>query len=128
MNINHKFKRKLNNCQPYTQLEFFPLPDNPQISSIPLSGKIAQQQAIFQKPQKLQVESIPGVSPKERNRYQVRLGDKAIASELTCDDAAKLANLIKRKRLTPAIEFLEQRGICSEEAQVFLLSAIGGEG
>jgi hypothetical protein len=90
MNINHKFKRKLNNCQPYTQLEFFPLPDNPQISSIPLSGKIAQQQAIFQKPQKLQVESIPGVSPKERFRYQVRLGDRIIATQLDIDDALEV--------------------------------------
>src|SRR5690349_2242414 len=71
------------------QLELFPVlskPQKHQASNIPLSGKIAQQQAIFQKPRKPQIESIPGVSPKRRDRYQVTVGDKAIASELTCDD------------------------------------------
>jgi hypothetical protein len=41
--------------------------------------------------------------------------------------AARLAELIKQQSLTDSIQFLEQRGICSEEAQVFLLSAIGGK-
>lgn len=91
------------------QLKLFPIP----VAALP-------------SPRKPQVVSIPGVSPKDPYRYQVKLGGKAIASELTADDAAKLANLIKRKRLTPALDFLEERGILCQEAQVFLLSAIGG--
>ena len=76
--------------------------------------------------QKPQVISIPGTSPKDPYRYRVTLGSKAIASELTADDAAKLANLIKQQRLTDWLQFLQERGIVSEEALVFLLSAIGG--
>jgi hypothetical protein len=81
----------------------------------------------FHNRQKPQIESTPGISPKERDRYRVMIGDKVVASQLNADDAAKLADLIKRKRLTPSIEFLEERGIVSEQAQLFLLTAIGGE-
>ncbi|HEY9671315.1 MAG TPA: hypothetical protein V6D11_07720 [Waterburya sp.] len=88
------------------------------------AGKIAQQQAIFQKPQ---ISSVPNVSPKERNRYQVTLGDRLIVSGLNVDDATKLTSLIRRKQLTPAIEFLEKRGIVSEQAQLLMLTVIGGE-
>jgi hypothetical protein len=80
----------------------------------------------FIKRQKPQISSVPGTHPLERNRYRVTVGGKAIASNLTADDAAKLANLIKRKRLTPAIEFLEQREIFDEQTQRKLMAAIGG--
>lgn len=76
------------------------------------------------KSRKPQIESIPGVSPRDRNRYQVVLGGKAICTRLDASDAAQLASLIQKRRLTDAIEFLEERGLISEQAQVFLLTAI----
>jgi hypothetical protein len=43
------------------------------------------------KPQKSQISSIPGVSPKQRNRYQVQLGDEILGTHLTLDEALSLA-------------------------------------
>jgi hypothetical protein len=43
------------------------------------------------KPQKPQISSIPGVSPKLRNRYQVRLGDELLGTHLTIDEAIRVA-------------------------------------
>jgi hypothetical protein len=40
---------------------------------------------------KPQVSSIPGVSPKERRRYQVKIGDRIIASHLDIDDALAIS-------------------------------------
>lgn len=55
---------------PYQQLELFPLP---------------------KKRQKPQISSIPGVSPKERDRYRVMIGDRILGDKLTLDEALKLA-------------------------------------
>lgn len=44
---------------------------------------------------------------------------------LATDDAARLAELIKQQKLTDSLQFLQERGICSKEAQIFLLSSIG---
>lgn len=96
--------------------EFKPGAEFRQLELFPLSSRR----------EKAQISSIVGTHPLERNRYRVTVGGKTIASKLTADDAAKLANLIKRKRLTPAIEFLEQRGIFDEQTQRKLMAAIGG--
>jgi hypothetical protein len=45
----------------------------------------------LKKKRKLQVECIKGSSPKELRRYQVKLGDEIIASQLTCIEAFELA-------------------------------------
>lgn len=45
----------------------------------------------LKKRQKPQISSIPGVSPKERNRYQVMIGDEVIAARLTSDEAFEVA-------------------------------------
>jgi hypothetical protein len=44
-----------------------------------------------QKQQKPQISSIPGIPPKERNRYRVMLGDEILGNRLTLDEALKLA-------------------------------------
>jgi hypothetical protein len=98
--------------------EFKPGAEFRQLELFPLAAKR----------QKPQISSIPGTHPLERNRYQVTVGSKAIASELDADDASQLAKLIEKRQLTALIEFLEQRGILNQQVQVFLLSAIGGEG
>jgi hypothetical protein len=41
---------------------------------------------------KPQIVSIPGISPKERNRYRVVLGDRILGDRLTLDEAIALAN------------------------------------
>jgi hypothetical protein len=40
---------------------------------------------------KPQISSIPGVSPKQRNRYCVSLGTQILGDRLTIDEAIKLA-------------------------------------
>ena len=40
---------------------------------------------------KAQIESIPGISPKRRDRYRVVFGDRILAAYLTIDEALKLA-------------------------------------
>jgi hypothetical protein len=45
----------------------------------------------LQKKQRPQIECIKGTSPKESRRYQVKLGDEIIASQLTCIEAFELA-------------------------------------
>lgn len=37
-----------------------------------------------------------------------------------------LVNLIRQQRFTDSIQLLEERGIVTEQAQLFLLTAIGG--
>ena len=52
------------------QLELFPLPG---------------------KAEKAQISSIPGASPKERNRYRVTIGTRILGDRLTADQAQRLA-------------------------------------
>jgi hypothetical protein len=49
------------------------------------------QKVAFQKRQKPQIVSVPGVSPKERNRYQVRLDNQILGDRLALDEALALA-------------------------------------
>jgi hypothetical protein len=44
------------------------------------------------KPHKPQISSIPGISPKERDRYRVVLGREILGERLTLDEAIALAN------------------------------------
>ena len=73
-----------------------------------------------------QIKSIPGTHPSIKNRYQLTLGSKTIASQLDADEASRLAGLIRERDLTGAIEFLEGCDLLDQEVQVFLLGAIGG--
>ena len=41
--------------------------------------------------QKPQISSIPGVSPKQRDRYRVVFGDEVLGDQLTLDEAIALA-------------------------------------
>lgn len=40
---------------------------------------------------KPQIVSIPGASPKQRDRYRVVLGERILADKLTLDEALKVA-------------------------------------
>lgn len=42
---------------------------------------------------KPQISSIPGISPKQRNRYRVMLGSEILGDFLTIDEAVNLAKL-----------------------------------
>jgi hypothetical protein len=53
------------------------------------SQKPASQSELFSR--KPQISSIPGISPRERNRYRVTLGDKVIGDRLDLDEAIKVA-------------------------------------
>jgi hypothetical protein len=61
-------------------------------------GQSPQQLELFAAPDtglclkvKPQIPSIPGISPKERRRYRVKLGDKVLGDRLTLDEALQLA-------------------------------------
>jgi len=43
------------------------------------------------KQQKPQISSISGISPKQRNRYRVMVGEQILGERLTIDEALKLA-------------------------------------
>jgi hypothetical protein len=64
------------------------------------SHRLALPLASPQKPeifrQKAQIVSIPGISPKERDRYHVLFGDRILGERLTLDEALKLAKGGKR--------------------------------
>jgi hypothetical protein len=45
---------------------------------------------------KPQIASIPGISPKERDRYRVVLGSKILGDHLSIDEALQLAQGGKR--------------------------------
>jgi hypothetical protein len=47
--------------------------------------------ALDRNQQKPQIVSIPGISPKQRDRYRVMLGDDILGDRLTLDEALKLA-------------------------------------
>jgi hypothetical protein len=53
----------------------------------PVSDPLKQ----IKKRKKPQIESIPGISPKESRRYRVKLGDVILATNLTSDEALELA-------------------------------------
>ena len=55
--------------------------------STPILGK---------KKRKAQIASVPGISPKERDRYRVVMGDRILGDRLTLDEALKLAKGGKR--------------------------------
>lgn len=60
----------------------------------------SQQLELFAKistPQKPQITSIEGISPKERNRYRVVLGERILGDRLTLDQALELAKLNTHK-------------------------------
>ena len=40
---------------------------------------------------KPQISSIPGISPKKRDRYRVMVGDRVLGDRLTLDEALNLA-------------------------------------
>lgn len=48
-----------------------------------------QQAKLFQ--HKPQISSIPGISPKQRDRYRVVFGDEVLGDRLSLDEAIKLA-------------------------------------
>jgi hypothetical protein len=50
--------------------------------------KPASQSELFSR--KPQISSIPGISPRERNRYRVTLGDEVIGDRLDLDEALKV--------------------------------------
>ena len=41
---------------------------------------------------KTQISSIPGISPKQRDRYRLMRGDQVLGDRLTLDEAIALAN------------------------------------
>lgn len=41
--------------------------------------------------QRPQIKSVPGASPKQRDRYRVMIGDKILGDQLTLDEALQLA-------------------------------------
>lgn len=45
----------------------------------------------FQKPPRPQISSIPGILPKERDRYQVKLGDRVLGTHVSIDEALRIA-------------------------------------
>jgi hypothetical protein len=48
--------------------------------------------ALDRNQQKPQIVSIPGISPKQRDRYRVMRGDQVLGDRLTLDEAIALAN------------------------------------
>ena len=48
--------------------------------------------ALDRNQQKPQIVSIPGISPKQRDRYRLMRGDEVLADRLTLDEAIALAN------------------------------------
>jgi hypothetical protein len=64
------------------------------ISQIKKDCDISEQSTpiLGKKKQKAQIVSVPGISPKERDRYRVLLGDEILGDRLTMDEAIALAN------------------------------------
>jgi len=48
--------------------------------------------ALDRNQQKPQIVSIPGISPKQRDRYRLMRGDQVLGDRLTLDEAIALAN------------------------------------
>jgi hypothetical protein len=72
-------KKRIKNCA--TNIAHFRRDCNISEQSTPILGK---------KKQKPQICSIPGVSPKQRDRYRVVLGDRILGDFLTLDEALLL--------------------------------------
>lgn len=53
----------------------------------------------LKKRRKPQVQSIPGVSPRERNRYQVVFGGEIVATALTGEQALALAKGLRSGKI-----------------------------
>ena len=51
---------------------------------------------------KRQITSIPGISPKERHRYRVLMGDRILGDRLTLDEAIALAKPVNSKSNNPS--------------------------
>ncbi len=67
---------------------------SPNITVSQSSDKIQQQLELFplaSKRQKAQISSIPGVCPKERNRYRVSVDGVILGNCLSVDEALRLA-------------------------------------
>lgn len=77
-----KFSKKFDN-----QIVAYSDPEN----KSPVSGRQLELFPQLQKSQKAQISSIPGVNPKNPNRYQVVSGDVILGSGLTCEQATTLA-------------------------------------
>lgn len=60
-------------------------------SACSVSHPKAPQLQSFAKKQKPQISIIPGISPRERNRYRVLLGDQVLGNQLNIDQAIALA-------------------------------------
>lgn len=84
-NLTFKFKRKLKYYQPHAGQES-QLKREAQSQQLELFPQSEQQQ-------KRQIVSTPGVSPKQRNRYRVMLGDVVLGDRLTINQAIELAKL-----------------------------------
>jgi hypothetical protein len=69
LSIPPNYSEKHYNSPRYIQLDLFPLSKQP----------------------KPQISSIPGTSPKTRNRYRVIAGERILGHKLTLDQALKLA-------------------------------------
>jgi hypothetical protein len=48
--------------------------------------------ALDRNQQKFQISSIPGIPPKQRDRYRLLLGNQVLGDRLTLDEAIALAN------------------------------------
>jgi hypothetical protein len=69
LSITPNYGEKYHNPPHYIQLDLFPL----------------------LREQKPQIASIPGISPKGRNRYRVIAGERILGDKLSLDQAVKLA-------------------------------------
>jgi hypothetical protein len=58
------------------------------LNSSGFQPKAAQIQEFAKKPQ---ISSVPGISPRERNRYRLLMGDRILGDRLTIDEVLKLA-------------------------------------
>jgi hypothetical protein len=58
---------------------------------LPLESLQQPQKITFQKRQKPQIVSIPGIPPREPNRYRVILGEQILGERLALDEALALA-------------------------------------
>lgn len=96
----------------------------------PVKGRQLELFSPTGKRHKPQISSIPGIPPKQRDRYRVMLGDVVLGDRLTLDEAVvltKLQKLRKRKQLTPCLELLEEQGLTGDAA-IFILSEVGQVG
>jgi hypothetical protein len=63
--------------------------NNNHSQQLALPLELPQKPKIFR--QKAQIKSSPGISPRERDRYRVLMGDRILGDRLNLDEALKLA-------------------------------------